>query len=81
MFTDTQTNDNEAKRIRSVEYTKLPLKKYGNVYISKQTQKLWEGYDLAGYLTDLIGETIILRECHSMPDGCVAEVNWRTTRG
>lgn len=72
-------NDLIAEWCRSKEdmlqYAIQALEKYGNAFISKNTQRLWENQDIAEYLSVQICMPIKIRKCNYMATGCVAEIN------
>jgi ribosomal protein L37AE/L43A len=57
-----------------VAYVPKILSNYGNCFIAQKTCDIWEGYDLADYLSKLTDQVVILRECNYMDNGRVAEM-------
>lgn len=64
---------NTSKESRT-DYVLRMLDNYGNAFISEQLKELWDGYDLASYLSEKFKKPVHIRPCSYIKNGCVAEV-------
>lgn len=73
-YTNTSPDRHKSKE-ECVEYAFKILNKYGNVFISENIKRMWNRDDLAAYLSAEMKCSVIIRNCHYMKNGCVAEIN------